>query len=265
MTVPALSEWRTACSVERRGAFLTTGNARKKGEIRAMRKNKMMRAASGLLVAVLLSTCAISGTFAKYTTSTDSTDKARVAVWGFNKDAVAELDLFDSSYGTTVKAADNDNLIAPGTTKTGTFSIINNAAATKPEVSYNFTVSVAGSEIADTIKNNPNILWKLDNGTFGTWEKLMSDILSLSGTNTTYVSGTTEAVTKQYNPDEVPGAFVNGKTHTITWKWIFDENATDKETGTSNNDIGDTEMGNVAVTTDTNVVVKITVTATQID
>ena len=82
MTVPALSEWRTACSVERRGAFLTTGNARKKGEIRAMRKNKMMRAASGLLVAVLLSTCAISGTFAKYTTSTESTDNARVAVWG---------------------------------------------------------------------------------------------------------------------------------------------------------------------------------------
>ncbi len=262
MTVPALSEWRTACSVERRGAFLTTGNARKKGEIRAMRKNKMMRAASGLLVAVLLSTCAISGTFAKYTTSTDSTDKARVAVWGFNKDAVTELDLFDSSYGTTVKAADNDNLIAPGTTKTGTFSIINNAAATKPEVSYNFTVSVAGSEIADTIKNNPNILWKLDNGTFGTWDQLMSGILSLSGTDTTYAKGTTEAVTKQYKPEEVPDAFVNGKTHTITWKWIFDKDA---ETGAADNDTNDTDMGNTAVTTDTNVVVKITVTATQID
>ena len=40
LTVPALSEWRTACSVERRGAFLTTGNARKKGEKRAMRKNQ---------------------------------------------------------------------------------------------------------------------------------------------------------------------------------------------------------------------------------
>ena len=222
----------------------------------------MMRAASGLLVAVLLSTCAISGTFAKYTTSTDSTDKARVAVWGFNKDAVTELDLFDSSYGTTVKAADNDNLIAPGTTKTGTFSIINNAAATKPEVSYNFTVSVAGSEIADTIKNNPNILWQLDNETFGNWDKLMSDILSLSGTNTTYVSGTTEAVTKQYKPDEVPDAFASGKTHTITWKWIFDKDA---ETGAADNDTNDTDMGNTAVTTDTNVVVKITVTATQID
>lgn len=227
-----------------------------------MRKNKMMRAASGLLVAVLLSTCAISGTFAKYTTSTESTDNARVAVWGFNKDAVTELDLFDSSYGTTVKAADNDNLIAPGTTKTGTFSIINNAAATKPEVSYNFTVSVAGSDIADTIKNNPNILWKLDEGTFGTWDQLMDSILSLSGTATTYVKGTTEAVTTKYNPGDVPEAFVKGKTHTITWKWIFDKDA---ETGAADKDTNDTDMGNTAVTTDTNVVVKITVTATQID
>ena len=153
-------------------------------------------------------------------------------------------------------------MIAPGTTKTGTFSIINNAAATKPEVSYNFTVSVAGSEIADTIKNNPNILWKLDNGTFGTWDQLMSGILSLSGTDTTYAKGTTEAVTKQYKPEEVPDAFVNGKSHTITWKWIFDKDA---ETGAADNDTNDTDMGNTAVTTDTNVVVKITVTATQID
>lgn len=44
-----------------------------------MRKNRMMRAASALLVAVLMTTCTISGTFAKYVTSADSTDTARVA------------------------------------------------------------------------------------------------------------------------------------------------------------------------------------------
>ena len=230
-----------------------------------MRKNKMMRAASGLLVAVLLSTCAISGTFAKYTTSTESTDNARVAGWGFNKDAGTQLDLFDSEYGKTVKANDNDNLIAPGTTKTGTFSIINNAETTTPEVSYNFTVSVEGSLIDDTIKNNPNIVWQLDNGAFGTWDQLMSDILSLSGTTTVYNATTTKAATKEYKPGEVPPAFAYGKAHTITWKWIFDENAENTETGTANNDVNDTAMGNTAVTSDTAAVVKITVTATQID
>ena len=43
-----------------------------------MKKNTMMRIASVLLVAVLLSTCAISGTFAKYTSQyTGSADRAR--------------------------------------------------------------------------------------------------------------------------------------------------------------------------------------------
>ena len=60
-----------------------------------MRKNKMMRLASALLVAVLLSTCAISGTFAKYVTSSTGTDKARVAYWGWDAPAALDFDLFD--------------------------------------------------------------------------------------------------------------------------------------------------------------------------
>ena len=47
-----------------------------------MKKNFMMRAASVLLVAVMLTTCAISGTFAKYVTSDSGSDFARVAKFG---------------------------------------------------------------------------------------------------------------------------------------------------------------------------------------
>ena len=47
-----------------------------------MKKNKLMRAASILLVATLISTCAISGTFAKYVTTGSATNTARVAKWG---------------------------------------------------------------------------------------------------------------------------------------------------------------------------------------
>ena len=39
-----------------------------------MRKNKAMRLASGLLVAVMLTTCIISGTFAKYVTTNKAED-----------------------------------------------------------------------------------------------------------------------------------------------------------------------------------------------
>ena len=52
-----------------------------------MKKNRMMRVASALLVAVLLTTCAISGTFAKYVTTESGSDFARVAKWGVNVEA----------------------------------------------------------------------------------------------------------------------------------------------------------------------------------
>ena len=59
-----------------------------------MKKNTMMRIASVLLVAVLLSTCVISGTYAKYTSTVTTSDSARVAYWGFNSSTV-EIALFD--------------------------------------------------------------------------------------------------------------------------------------------------------------------------
>ncbi len=47
-----------------------------------MKKNKMMRLASVLLIAVMISTSAISGTYAKYVTSGYAEDNARVAKFG---------------------------------------------------------------------------------------------------------------------------------------------------------------------------------------
>ena len=67
-----------------------------------MKKNKMMRIASILMVAVLVSTCAVSGTFAKYVTSDSGKDTARVAKWGIS--ILASGDLFAETYK---KATDN--------------------------------------------------------------------------------------------------------------------------------------------------------------
>ena len=47
-----------------------------------MKKTKVMRLLSLLLVMTLISTCAISGTFAKYVTRAEGEDQARVAKWG---------------------------------------------------------------------------------------------------------------------------------------------------------------------------------------
>jgi hypothetical protein len=66
-----------------------------------MKKNKMMRLASLLLVCVLLTTSVISGTFAKYTTSYTANDTARVAKWGFDQ-ATLSFDLFAATYDDSV-------------------------------------------------------------------------------------------------------------------------------------------------------------------
>ena len=98
-----------------------------------MKKNVLMRAASGLLVATMLTTCAISGTFAKYVTQDNGGDVARVAKWGVV--VQVEGDLYGQKYlnkegGNTVtlnaddnntvgvngkQIADQLNVVAPGT------------------------------------------------------------------------------------------------------------------------------------------------------
>ena len=99
-----------------------------------MKKNIMMRLASILLIAVLMSTCAISGTFAKYSTVTSGKASARVAKWSFD---VGETDIttqaFTFDLGMTITeigggeesdvATENDKLLlAPGTQ--GSFDIV---------------------------------------------------------------------------------------------------------------------------------------------
>lgn len=94
-----------------------------------MKKNKMLRMASVMLVLTLLTTSIIGGTFAKYVTTDSAQDAARVAKFGVV--ATVAGDLFGSTYkakadnnaimsydvnGGTVSAdAEADKVVAPGT------------------------------------------------------------------------------------------------------------------------------------------------------
>ena len=82
-----------------------------------MKKNKMMRVASVLLVAVLLSTSIISGTFAKYVTEGSAADSARVAKFGVTVSATGSL--FDKTYKTAENTPGgstlDENLAEPNT------------------------------------------------------------------------------------------------------------------------------------------------------
>ena len=241
-----------------------------------MKKNKMMRTASALLVATLLSTSVIAGTFAKYTTSAEGSDTARVAKWGFDRATTISLDnLFSKTYtdttnGQTVSAS--TDVIAPGTSGSATFGFTYGGSneATAPEVAYTFEVSTKGSSCADAIKNNKNIVWYLDDqvapavsdgdsgsAEAGSWDALISAIEALDGN----VDG------NKYGPGTMPTAFYdetpNGaKTHKVSWEWKFNTDSNDSNV-IAQEDTTDTNMGNAE--TLANVTLKITVTATQVD
>lgn len=123
-----------------------------------MKKNTMMRLASFLLIAVLISTSAISGTYAKYVTSDSASDTARVAKWGVT--VLASGSLFGENYVPN-SAADNkdtisatvqqsvdvdipgsNDIVAPGTKNENGLVF---AIKGKPEVAYSIEYVTEGT------------------------------------------------------------------------------------------------------------------------
>ena len=207
-----------------------------------MKKNRMMRLASLLLVCVLLTTSVISGTFAKYTTSVNASDTARVARWGIDSTANVAFDLFDPTYGETVNSQYGDNVIAPGTTKTETVKLTYVGQEIAPEVDYTIDLDVVAEEsgVAATIANNPNIDWLFNGVWFDSWDAMIAAI-----------NGYHEKVEANNLP-----AIANAGVQ-VGWNWKFE---TDGDTA---QDIMDTNMGNAAELAKVTLTIKLT--ATQID
>jgi hypothetical protein len=204
-----------------------------------MKTNKIMRIASVLLVAVLLSTCVISGTFAKYVTTTEAgTSSARVAAWGFGSATTISFDLFDPTY-TNVNGG-TDDVIAPGTD--GSSKVTLNYAATNgkaaPEVAYTVTLAVDNSatSIGENIKNNGNIQWQFNEEGWGKWDDMIADI-------------------NAYTEDVEAGALPTLTDTNIQWRWLFDNDPADGA-----NDVKDTALGDAATLETVTLAIKLTAT-----
>ena len=213
-----------------------------------MKKNRMMRLASILLVCVLLSTSVIGGTFAKYTTTVGSSDSARVAKWGFGTSAINIENLFATTYDDTVKSLNGEKVIAPGTAGFASFKFENSLDA-GPEVAYTFKVSTAGSTIADEIVANGNITWALVTGNetpvYGTFAALLAKIEALDED-------------EEFAVGEIPTMV--DKEYTVLWQWTFN-NATDGNATATN----DSYVGNLAVSENLIANLQISITAEQIN
>lgn len=187
-----------------------------------MKKNKMMRVASALLVAVLLTTCAISGTFAKYVSQANGFDTARVAKWEItlegeklvaagSADTVA-FELFDytDSNVDVDGAADNAQVIAPGTSGSFQFDLVNNS-----EVNAQYTISF-------TEQNDYNIP------------------LQYSVDGTTWKDSIAELAMAELTDQAIA---MNGGTEnrTIYWRWVFEGTTSGAHAGQT--DANDTALG----------------------
>lgn len=125
-----------------------------------MRTNKTLRIASVLLIAVLMTTCIIGGTFAKYTSNLAVTAKQGIATWNVTLDS---NDLDTATEGIQINLADTvldtngeaetdvkSGLIAPGTN--GSFKIgIKNASQVKANAVLTLTVPTLPTGM--TLKN----------------------------------------------------------------------------------------------------------------
>ena len=248
-----------------------------------MKKNKMMRIASVLLVAVLLTTSIISGTFAKYVTTSSVTNSATVAKFGVTVSASG--DLFKDTYTTdaTDVTGDTDGIsvkssskvVAPGTkNETGlTLSVTGT-----PEVDVQLTVAVAAGYKEVFLKAKNGLPDKT--GAAATFD-LDADYYPVKFTlKQTKGSTTTPLVTAGKLSDVVTelgkiSKHVNAGTDlaneigtlTLTWEWVFD----------GVNDKADTLLGDLAananaasdLTADTdyslNTNLEVSITVTQVD
>lgn len=262
-----------------------------------MKKNVMMRVASVMMVLVLMTSSVISGTFAKYVTSHEGSDNARVAKWGVN--VFVDGSLFNNSYKNektdytaneetdtiTVQAYQSaDKVVAPGTnngngmvfTLTGTpevdtqivFDVTTDTDVVLPKHDgyLNYTTGLATDTFNLAADYYP-IVYTLKNGAGAELAKGNLNTIK------TYLEGLSGVYHTNKNLAQI-GTNTDG-TYQLTWAWAFE--GAQELNGTTFDaitvDCADTYLGNMAAGTaadvpagaNINVAFAITITATQID
>lgn len=206
-----------------------------------MKRNTILRVSAILLVLTLLSTCVISGTFAKYTTSANATDNARIAKWGVVVEATADA-FTENDDDTVISFVSGENVLAPGTDG----NLCGLTITGQPEVSVKIDAT-AELELE---------YWAVDSAyycplviTVGTKEFKGNDYADAEA----FEKAVEDAIVA-----EIAVASVDPNTNladsvAVTWAWAYE----------GNDDVKDTALGNA--TTPATISIAVSVTVTQID
>lgn len=216
-----------------------------------MKKNKMMRLASCLLVMVLLTTSMISGTFAKYVTAGEGTDTARVAKFGVAVTANGET--FAETYtgtdaATTVATGEvGTDVVAPGTSGNMASMTLSGTPEVAVKVNYDADFALSSNWTVDGKYYCPlviNVEGTYVKGTdFDSAAKFEAAVENL-------INGWTKSYAPNTDLSTVPDDSVS-----ISWEWPFE-----------GDDAKDTWLGNQAAAGNpATVTLTVETTVTQID
>lgn len=223
-----------------------------------MKKNIMMRISAILLVAVLLTTCVISGTFAKYVTSDDGQDSAEVAKWGVTVTVEGdETDVSDTA-GDVVEShiiSNDGELLAPGTKGTLGKVTIEGTPDVACRVTYTATVSLDGWTVNTSEYYCPLIVY-------------VNGVAVAAGADAAAYEANIKAAIEAYSADIAAGKDLTDeaiyKEVVITWAWAFESGANEAEIAANN--VKDTQLGDAAAAGNpATITIDLTATVTQID
>lgn len=136
-------------------------------------QNKIIKIAAALMILCLMTTCAISATFAKYATTDSTEDTARVAKWGVVLSASGTL--FGKNYAANTATSNSDAIIAASASHSAsTHSVVAGAKAVAPgtkndvgvQLKLTGTPEVAYFVAASTTSGNLKDIY-LKAGTYG--------------------------------------------------------------------------------------------------
>lgn len=231
------------------------------------KKNVLMRSAGLLLALVLVTSCFVGSTFAKYTVGGKGENTARVAKFGVT--VTAKADMFATEYdtddqnvvGTIAKSViSTDKVVAPGTKKEG---FVASTIAGTPEVAVRVSYEAKEFKLTNWTTNGTDEYCPLVFTVNGTEYKI-------GNTGIANVADLQDAVTgaiKAYTKDYAPGtnlSNVGADTLAISWEWPFETGTNDTEKLANN--AKDTALGNRAAAGNAATVsLTLATTVTQID
>ena len=220
-----------------------------------MKKNKMMRIASALLVAVILTTCAISGTFAKYVTSGNGSDVARVAKFGVTVTGTA--DTFKETYakndtGFTLAAntvVSTEDVVAPGTSGSMAAFTLTGTPEVAVRVEFAGTLELGDKWVDSASAYYCPIEVTVGDTTFKGTDYTSADLFE------TAVNDKIATFSKDYEAN-TDLTTIGADAPEISWAWAFEGNDDTKDTY-----LGDQAAEGNAAT----ISLDVTATVTQID